>query len=345
MLVLLLASFLSPLPAAALVEPFNPGAIISDDEFNNPFAMDCRDIQDFLGQRPGILKGYVVGDKSAARIICEQAYRFNLNPRLILTMLQKEQGLLTEAYPTQYAVDWAAGCAPGYEEARGLANQVECAARTLRNRFDTVTLGTTVDGVAPVNRATLALARYNEDQRGNNTFWQIWSHYWPQSDAVSVPTEYMVDAEMMETTPAVVDTCRSGWLKGDTGLKGLHLLTPNAAGVEDSTNAAVWRPTFLREGAYQVLVYIPDHPALEWPCKDVPLAVDTSHATYVVHHRDGETSYEVNQAPISNGWVNIGTYYFSKGTIGYVRLTDLTGEESMTRYVNFDTVKFVWIAP
>ena len=345
MLVLLIASFLSPSHAAALVEPFNPTSVITDEEFNDPYAMSCSDIQDFLNARPGVLKGYVVDGKKASQIICEQANRFGVNPRLILVLLQKEQGLLAEPQPTQYAFDWATGCAPGYDEAKGFANQVECSARTFRNRFDTVPLGAVVDGVIATNRATTAMYRYNNNQQGNETFWTIWTRYWPRSAAIPTPTEVVVEAELMETTPNVVDTCKSGWLVGNTGLKGYHLLTPNATGTGDSTNSAIWRPNIPREGAYQVLVYVPDHPAYAWPCGGADLSVDTSHAKYVVHHRDGVTSYEVDQAPLSNAWVNIGTYYFSKGNNDYVKLSDLTGEPSMSRYVNFDSIKFVWMAP
>ena len=345
MLVLLLASFLSPYPAAALVEPFNPTSIITDDEYNDTYSMSCRDIQNFLNERPGILKSSVVDGKIASQIICEEANHFGINPRLLLVLLQKEQGLLTDPHPTQYAFDWATGCAPGYDEAKGFSNQLECTARTLRKRFDTVPLGAVVDGVIPVNRASMALYRYNNDQAGNQEFWHIWTHYWPNSAATPVPAEILVEAKLMETTPAVIDTCRSGWLQGTTGLKGYHLLTLNAAGVSDSTNSAIWRPNIPREGAYQVMVYIPNHPAYAWPCNGLQLSVDTSHATYMVHHRDGVTSYVVDQAPLNNVWVNIGSYYFSRGNDDYVQLTDLTGEPSMTRYVNFDSVKFVWVAP
>ena len=345
MLVLMIVAFLSPSRAAALVEPFNATAVITDEEFNDSYSMSCSDIQDFLNQRPGALKSYVVDNRSAAQIICEWTNHFGVNPRLILVLLQKEQGLLSEPQPSDYAINWATGCAPGYDEAMGFSNQVECAARTFRNRFDTVPLGAVTDGVIAVNRATTALYRYNNTQSGNETFWTIWTRYWPASAAAPPPTELVVEAQVLETTPAVKETCKSGWLVGTTGLKGYHLLTPNASGPGDSTNSAMWRPNIPREGAYQVQVYIPDHPPMVWPCGGLDLSWDTNHARYTVKHRDGETTYEVDQAPLLNAWVNIGTYYFAKGTDDYVTLSDLTGEPAMSRYVNFDSVKFIWVAP
>ena len=52
--------------------------------------------------------------------------------------------------------------------------------------------------------------------------------------------------------------------------------------------------------------------------------------------------YEINQAPLHDEWVNLGTYYFARGIAGYVELSDQTGEESMTRYVSFDEARWVW---
>jgi hypothetical protein len=291
------------------------------------------------------VKNYVVDSKSAAQIICEQSNRFGVNPRLILVLMQKEQGLLGETEPTQYAFDWATGCAPGWDESKGFSNQVECAARTLRRRFDSVPLGDVVDSVIPLNRATLALYRYNNHQQGNLDFWKIWTRYWPQSAASPIPTEIVVDSRFLETTPAVKDPCKSGWVVGTQGMNGHHLVTPNAAGKGDSTNSAIWRPNIPREGAYQVSIFIPNRAQIVWPCNGLDIKWDTSHATYTVKHRDGVTTYEVDQGPISDGWVNIGTYYFTKGTDGYVMLSDLTGEPSMSHYVSFDETKFIWVAP
>lgn len=338
-----LLGFAQPRPVAALVEPFEPTNVISDEEFNDSYSMSCQAVQEFLNARTGVLKTYVQDGKTAAQIVCEQTTRFGVNPRLALTLLQKEQGLLGDTEPSAHAFDWAAGCGPGWEPARGFANQVECAARTLRNRFDTVPLGGVVDGVSPVNRATFALYRYNNNQKGNQDFYRIWTRYWPQSHAGEFPTEIMVDSRNVEATPPVKDTCRSGWASGTKGLNGHHLVTPNAAGKGDSTNSVIWRPNIPREGAYQVLVYVPNRATIPWLCGGGNPGWDTSHARYSVKHREGSTSYEIDQAPLGDAWVNIGTYFFARGTDGYVSLSDITGEPSMSRYVSIDEVKWLWV--
>jgi hypothetical protein len=345
MLVLMLVAFATPSNVAALVEPFNPTSVITDDEFNDSYAMPCTAIQAFLDARPGVLKTFVQDGKTAAQIICEQTNRFGVNPRLILVLLQKEQGLLSDKQPQASAFDWATGCAPGWDEAKGFANQVECSARTLRRRFDSVPLGEVVDGVIPLNRATTALYRYNNHTQGNQDFWAIWTKYWPNSAAMPPPAEIVVDSRQLETTPAIKDPCKSGWAVGTKGLGGHHLVTPNAAGKGDSTNSALWRPNIPREGAYQVYVFVPDRAPITWPCGGANITWDTSHARYTVKHRDGVTTYEVDQAPLHDAWVNIGTYYFAKGTDGYVELSDRSGEASMSRYVSFDDAKWIWVAP
>jgi hypothetical protein len=345
MFLLMMLAFIWPRPAAALVEPINPSLIITDAEFNDAYAMSCDAVQAFLNGRTGVLKSYSENGKTAAQIICGQANRFSVNPRMILVLLQKEQGLLGDPQPDQAQFDWATGCAPGWSEARGFSNQIECAARTLRNRFDDASMGDVIDGVIPVNRGTLALYRYNNNQNGVHGFVGIWTRYWPQSAAGDAPSEIDVDATNLETTPAVKDPCNSGWVIGTQGLKGYHLVTPNASGQADSTNSAIWRPNIQREGAYQVSVFIPDRAAIPWTCGGGDIVYDTSHAHYTVKHRDGTNTYEVDQAPLQNAWVNIGTYFFAKGTDDYILLNDQTGEPSMSRYVSFDEARFVWVAP
>jgi hypothetical protein len=338
-----MSAVIRPAPALALVEPYQAEFLISDEEFNDPYAMSCDQIQTFLNERPGILKGFVDGDKSAAQHICEQANRFGINPRLLLTMVQKEQGLLTARTPSDYAINWAAGCGPGWASTKGFGVQMECAARTLRRRFDNAALGEMVDGVTPINRATLALYRYTTHVAGNLNFWRIWNGYWPASAATPMPTEIVVDSRFAETTPKLVNDCRKGWVVGARAGDGHHFVTPNVASAAESTNSVVWRPNLPRAGVYQVYVFVPNRAALMWTCGGGNPVWDTSSARYTVKHRDGDTTYAVNQAPLHDVWVNIGAYYFNAGMDGYVRLSDVTGEPSLTRYVSFDDVKFVFM--
>ena len=329
--------------ASALVEPYDPTLLITDEEFNDPYAMTCEHIQAFLNDRPGVLKGLADGDKSAAQHICEQANRWGINPRLLLVLVQKEQGLLTEQSPSEYALNWAAGCGPGWDSTKGFASQLECAARTLRKRFDTVPLGDAVDGIVPMNRATLALYRYTTHVAGNEDFWKIWNRYWPASAATPIPTEIVVDSQFVEATPALKNDCQKGWAVGAQANGNQHFVTPNVASAAESTNSAIWRPSLPRPGVYQVQVFVPNRSAIYWDCGGESPTWDTSSARYTVKHRDGETTYAVDQAPLHDSWVNIGAYYFNVGMDGYVKLSDVTGEPSMTKYVSFDDVKFVYM--
>ncbi len=332
----------------ALVEPFDPAFIITDEEFNDSGAMSCEQIQAFLNERRGILKSYTVDGQTAAQIICDNAARFGINPRLLLVMMQKEMALLTNPAPSTGALDWAMGCGPGWNSTKGFAVNVECGARTLRRNFDRPGLGQeTIDGVTPVNRATLALYRYTRHVNGNRDFWTIWTGYFPQSIAGSAPLEIYVDSRDVELSPPMRDepTCRSGWAVGSKGRNGHHLATLNVAIPGESNNKVIWRPYLPFEGAYRVFVFIPDRAAIPWPCGPTTARLDTIHARYAIKHRDGMTSYAINQAPIHGGWVELGSYYFAAGSEGYVVLDDVTGEPSSTRWVSIDDMKFVWLHP
>ena len=171
---LLLSSHTAQAVAPRVIEPFDATLILTDEEFNNAGAMSCDQIQAFLNERPGILKGYFDEGKPASQIFCEQALTFSINPRILLTMAQKEMRLLSDPEPDDKQLAWALGCGPGWDSTRGLVNQVECAARTLRKRFDKATLGDVIDGVVPANHATLALYNYTNHVWGNQDFYKIW---------------------------------------------------------------------------------------------------------------------------------------------------------------------------
>jgi hypothetical protein len=322
--------------------------LITDDEFNDAGAMSCDQIQAFLNERKGILNTYTVDGKPAAYIICESAARFSVNPRLLLTMMQKEMGLLTDPTPNPGALDWAMGCGPGWDSTKGFAVNVECGARTLRRNFDRAGLGQeSIEGVTPINRGTLALYRYTEHVEGNKDFFNIWTRYFPGSVASGIPPEIYVDSRNVELTPPIKrdPACMNGWATGSKA-RGNHLFaTPNVATQAESTNKAIWRPALPREGAYRVFAFIPNRDAIQWACGPITASLDTTNARYTIKHRDGMTVYALNQAPIHDGWVDLGSYYFSVGTEDYVQLDDVTGEPNNSRWVTIDDVKFVWLQP
>lgn len=130
---------------AATAPPFTPQLVIADDVFRAGSALSAADIQAFLEKYTGVLDTTFAPRHSdgtmqpVSLLISEVCLEFNINPKVMLVMLQKEQSLITKTAPTQYALDWAFGfgCPDGVPvEARdpkykGLGNQIWYAARAL----------------------------------------------------------------------------------------------------------------------------------------------------------------------------------------------------------------------
>jgi membrane protease YdiL (CAAX protease family) len=97
---------------------------------------------------------------------------------------------------------------------------------------------------------------------------------------------------------------------------------------------AEWSPLLPQCGTYDVFVFIPARFAF------------TTSALYKIHHKGGMATVGLNQQEYFDEWVSLGSYEFDAGSDGYVRLTDATGESADTnRYVGFDAIRWVFIAP
>lgn len=152
---------LVPTANAADGKYFQPGTIISDSIFFNSSAMTAQQIQAFLNAKvPSCRSGYTClkdysmatpdkpseasvcnaytgGTKTAAQIIYDVANACGINPQVILTLLQKEQSLVTDTWPediqyrsaTGYGCPDTAACDSTYY---GFFNQVYMAARQYR---------------------------------------------------------------------------------------------------------------------------------------------------------------------------------------------------------------------
>lgn len=145
---------------------FDPGNIITDEQFYNSEAMSLEDVQEFIaevntGCRTGhdgtpCLSAYTEdsptfpanascfeftgkADDTAAEIIHRAGVSCGINPQALLVMLQKEQGLLTASSwrltPNRYLIAMGYGC-PDHTDCDpqffGFANQVYHAAKQLR---------------------------------------------------------------------------------------------------------------------------------------------------------------------------------------------------------------------
>lgn len=193
--------------ADELSEPrFDPNYILDDRDIFGLGEMRLGDIQTFLDSRPGVLATYRVPDidgieRSAAEIIWRIATTYQINPRYLLALLQKEQSLVDDPKPSQKQFDWATGYAicdscsmndPSLQEFRGFANQLEWTAKQHREKYLIQILGrgTTIAGhapgrsvsisgrtVTPANNATAMLYSYTPHIAGNFNLWKIWQRW------------------------------------------------------------------------------------------------------------------------------------------------------------------------
>mgnify|MGYP002335825529 CR=1 FL=1 len=214
----LLLSFADSGSAYATVTGWNAGRIIDDYVFTNKDAMDANQIQQFLNNKVPVcdtygvkpsefgggtrrewaeargfsvpftcLKDYIENSKSAAQIIHEKSQQFSINPQVLIVLLQKEQGLVTDEWPLsiQYRSATGYGCpdtAPCDSQYYGLTNQLEWSARMFRaimnnspTWYTPYTLGNNYVGFSPnsacggttiniENRSTQALYNYTPYQ-------------------------------------------------------------------------------------------------------------------------------------------------------------------------------------
>ncbi len=185
---------------------FDPNYILDDQDIFGLGDMQLGDIQSFLNGRPGSLASYRALDidgveRSAAEIIWRIATTYQINPRYLLALLQKEQSLVDDPDPSQKQFDWATGYAicdncsmndPRLQEFRGFASQLEWAAKQHRERYLIQILGrgatiagqapgrtVTISGrtVTPVNNATAMLYSYTPHIAGNFNLWKIWQRW------------------------------------------------------------------------------------------------------------------------------------------------------------------------
>lgn len=181
---------------------FNPNIIISDAELTDYATMTQDDIVAFLKNKSSVLANYEIIDpltglnKTTAELIFEASQNYQINPRVLLVLLQKEQGLIENSAPTQYNFDWATGYArcdacdqndPSIAKFKGLFKQIDSAAASFRYFLDNPPevwlkkpgLLYSIDSipVIPANRATALLYTYTPHFRGNYNFWRVWQRW------------------------------------------------------------------------------------------------------------------------------------------------------------------------
>ena len=198
---------------------FNPHYLLSDDEMLDYRAMSIEQIRDFLQVQGGALASYTdpANGMAAYYTIWHAAQEFLINPRFLLTLLQKEQSLVTDPEPSANQYNWATGysCYGGIclDVYKGFTKQVQSAAKKFKEymadlnaygkhqagfycTFTKWCLGVskmTQDKITitPQTKGTTALYTYNPYQGNtvvdgyrigaNYNFWKIWNAWFENS--------------------------------------------------------------------------------------------------------------------------------------------------------------------
>ncbi|MFA4873659.1 MAG: hypothetical protein WC659_07085 [Patescibacteria group bacterium] len=199
LLVILAAAQL--IPWYPTVAAWDPNYLISDYEFTDWASLNLQEIQDFLFQKKSTLTHYVdpATRQRAAQVIADSAVVYQINPKALLTLLQKEQSLIEDGNPGQDQYDWATGfgicdaCSkqdPLLQAYRGFTVQVDRCAWRLRyylehsDEFIFQTGQTySIDGqlVTMTNDATRALYTYTPHLHGNLNFVAIWDRWFSKN--------------------------------------------------------------------------------------------------------------------------------------------------------------------
>jgi len=257
----------------ATLDGWNAGNIISDAVFTDKSTMSAQQIQDFFNAKvPSCQSGYTclkdfrvtsqnrpadaycsgysgTANESAASIIYRVSQSCNINPRVLIVMLQKEQGLVTHTWPSGWRYDSALGqgcpddapCDPSYV---GFFQQIYGAARQMQiymegrwftwyqpgNTWNVLYNPNQGCGSGPVyiaNKATAALYYYTPYQPnaaalragygegdscsayGNRNFYNYFTDWFGSTQSNPAADNPFGNVEMVQARPGEVAV--SGW--------------------------------------------------------------------------------------------------------------------------------------
>lgn len=186
--------------ASAHAATFDPEYVITNDNMRAYNSMSEKQIQAFLETQPGPLASLVTTDyagtkRKASSIIWRACQEWKISPKVMLTMLQKEQSLLTRTTLQKNTLSRAigAGCPNAYTNRYpGFGQQMWNGARMLSSygegnpSFPTYKSGmsktiykhaTYGTKLYPKNLATFKLYVYNPSVPGNTNFYNIYRRY------------------------------------------------------------------------------------------------------------------------------------------------------------------------
>ncbi len=196
---------------------FDPNFIISDTDFFDTTTLNVEQIYSFLKKKGNLHERVfdtIFGPRNAAEIIHNAAITYQINPQVLIVLLQKEQSLIEDTSPSEDQLNWATGFAicddcsktdPRLQQYRGFVLQVEHAAKRLRYyitnyyefSFDTGETYNVDDVMVTMsNDATRLLYTYTPHLRGNFNFWKLFHKYfarhYPDGSLVKSATDQKI---------------------------------------------------------------------------------------------------------------------------------------------------------
>jgi photosystem II stability/assembly factor-like uncharacterized protein len=164
----------------------------------------------------------------------------------------------------------------------------------------------------------------------------------PSSEPPAAQTIEVV-VEDPQLYPAQPTCTQTYWYPFSNNRGHTAYLTLNTNDAAHSTNRGEWHPVIPQSGYYQVEAYIAGHDPIIWCTGERrTISQDTTDARYFIHHAYGVSNRLLSQYPHSNQWLNLGEYYFTAGSSGYVSLTDLNGEAEYSTTISFSAMRFTF---
>lgn len=172
-------------------ETFQKDYLVSDRTLTDAKAMTVAEIQKFLDSKGSVLAKPYNGS-TPAQMIYNACQKYGISPKVLLTRLQCEQGLISKKSASQKELDWAVGvgCYDSgnwNQKFKGFDKQIEYCAQTYRRHYDDakakldrgekVTM--TIDGqqINVKNAATYSFYKYCPHIQGNKLFFDVWRGY------------------------------------------------------------------------------------------------------------------------------------------------------------------------
>jgi hypothetical protein len=172
-------------------ETFQKDYLVSDHALTDSGSMTVAQIQKFLDVKNSVLAKPYRGS-TPAQMIYDAAKKYGISPKVLLTRLQCEQGLVSKTSATQHQLDWAlgVGCYDSgnwNQSFKGLDKQIEYAAHTYRRHYDDAksrldkgeAVVMNIDGqqVKLKNAASYSFYKYCPHFQGNRLFFDVWRGY------------------------------------------------------------------------------------------------------------------------------------------------------------------------